>query len=319
MKPECHVRPDVFIGKDFFDGATLFLDGLPIFTNRATKQRPPELQMHMHDFIEIAYVMFGEGEHQIGGQSFPVRKGDLFIINPGVSHRFVSDMGCADDDFMVCNVDFSTDLIGEATLCLRKQIKIDDVFLYSAFFESSNTVPFYHIHLDGNHMAQVERIYEDIYNEYQLKQVGYEHIVFSHLMILLVLVLRLITCHDRYDSDNSYEKDIIKHAIRYIDEHFTDSTLTLEDVASRAFLSKNYFGKLFRKYANQKFTSYVQNKRITAACDLLASTDKKIIDIIEMVGYHDVKYFNEIFRRTTGMTPSEYRRQGRVNPPFPTE
>ena len=319
MKQDCKVRDDIFIGKDFFDGASIFVDGLPIFTNRAVKQRPPDLQLHMHDFIEIAYVMFGEGEHQIAGQSFPVRKGDLYIINPGVSHRFVSNDEYADDDFMVCNIDFSTDLIGEATLRLRKQIKIDDVFLYSAFFENSNAVPFYHIRLDSNSMAQVERIYEDIYNEYQLKQVGYEHIVFSHLMILLVLVLRMITGHDRYDSGNSYEKEIIKHAIRYIDEHYTESTLTLEDVASRAFLSKNYFGKLFRKYAKQKFTTYVQNKRITAACELLASSDRKIIDIIEMVGYHDVKYFNEIFKRTTGKTPSEYRRDGRAANTFPTE
>ena len=187
------------------------------------------------------------------------------------------------------------------------------------FFENSNAVPFYHIHLDGNQMAQVEQIYENIYNEYQLKQVGYEHIVFSHLMILLVLVLRLITCHDRYDSNNSYEKEIIRNAIRYIDEHYADPNLTLEDVASRAFLSKSYFGKLFRKYANQKFTTYVQNKRITAACELLISTDKKIIDIIEMVGYHDVKHFNEVFKRTIGKTPSEYRRSGREGAPFPIE
>lgn len=309
MKQRSEIRPDIFVGKDFFDGASIFKDGLPIFVNRATKQRPPELQMHTHDFIEIAYVMFGEGEHQIGGQSFPVRKGDLYIINPGVSHRFVSDAKYADDDFMICNVAFSTDLIGEATLRLGKQIKLDDVFLYSAFFEKRNTVPFYHVHMSGNSMARTEQIYEDIYSEYQLERAGYEHIVFSQLMILLVTVLRQITGYDRYDGN--YEKEVINQAIRYIDEHYTDSELTLEDVASRAFLSKNYFGKLFREYANQKFTSYVQNKRISAACELLLSSDRKVTDIIEMVGYHDVKYFNEIFKRTTGKTPSEYRHNSR--------
>ena len=43
---------------------------------------------------------------------------------------------------MICNVDFSVDLIGETNLRIRKQIKLDDVFLYSTFFEKNNTVPF---------------------------------------------------------------------------------------------------------------------------------------------------------------------------------
>lgn len=309
MKQERRARSDIFVGKDFFDGASIFEDGLPIFVNRATKQRPPELQVHTHDFIEIAYVMFGEGEHQIAGQSFPVQKGDLYIINPGVPHRFVSDDKYADDDFMICNVAFSTDLIGEATLRLGKQIRLDDVFLYSAFFENNNSVPFRSVRLSGNTLTRVEQIYEDIYHEYQLKCAGYEHVMFSQLTILLVLVLRQITHCDHYGSE--YEKEVISQAIHYIDEHFTDSDLTLEDMASRAFLSKNYFGKLFREYANQKFTSYVQNKRISAACEMLTSSDRKVTDIIEMVGYHDIKYFNEIFKRTTGKTPSAYRQHSR--------
>jgi len=305
------IEPDIFVGKKFFDGESIFKDGLPIFTNRATKQRPPDLQVHVHDFIEIAYVMFGEGEHQIAGESYRVSKGDLFVINPGVPHRFISDAKYADEDFMICNVDFSVDLIGETNLRIRKQIKLDDVFLYSTFFEKNNTVPFYHLHVTGADLKQIEQIYENIYTEYKRHDAGYENMMFSYLMILLVSIFRKLTSYDNQDDGVQYKKAIIDEVIKYIDNNYADPELRLEDMAARAFLSKNYFSRLFREYTNQKFSSYVQNKRISAACELLMTTDRKITDIISQVGYHDVKYFNAIFKQTTGKTPSEYRRPHR--------
>ncbi len=309
------VDPEIFVGKDFFDGASIFLDGLPIFANRATKQRPPELQIHSHDFIEIAYVMLGEGVHEIAGQRFDVSKGDLYIINPGVPHRFISAQKYADDDFMICNVDFSEDLIGEANLRIRRQIDLDDVFLYSAFFEKNNTLPFYHLHVSGADMQLVEQVYESIYTEFQNRDPGYESMLFSYLMILLVSIFRCITGYDGRENSSRYKQNIIGEAIRYIDAHYadTDPELTLESLAAYAFMSKNYFSRLFREYTNQKFSRYLQNKRVAAACELLSTTDHKITDIIGRVGYRDVKHFNLIFKEITGCTPSEYRRREQKN------
>ena len=307
-KNENTIEPDVFVGKEYFDGASIFKNGLPIFTNRATRQRPPDLKVHVHDFIEIAYVMFGEGRHQIGSETSRVSKGDLFVINPGVPHRFISDLQYGDEDFMICNVDFSVDLIGEANLCICKQIKLDDVFLYSTFFEKNNTVPYYHLRVTGADMKRIEQIYEDIYAEFMRHDAGYENVMFSYLMILLVTIFRKLTSYDNHDNGMRYKKNIINEVIRYINENFDSPDLTLENMAARAFLSKNYFGKLFREYTNQKFSSYVQNKRISAACELLTTSERKVTDIISSVGYHDVKYFNAIFKQTTGKTPSEYRR-----------
>jgi YesN/AraC family two-component response regulator len=86
------------------------------------------------------------------------------------------------------------------------------------------------------------------------------------------------------------------------------SDIKLEDLATRAFLSPNYFSKLFKDCTSITISDYIQKLRIEEACNLLKNTDKKIIDISGEVGYKDIKFFNQIFKKIIGKTPSDYRK-----------
>ena len=108
---------------EVFDGEKIFKNGLPIFLNKAIKQRPPDLQIHTHDFIEISYVFSGKGTHQILDKSIDISKGDLFLINPNIPHRFMSAPDYADDEFVIYNFDFSADLISEANIQINRNNK----------------------------------------------------------------------------------------------------------------------------------------------------------------------------------------------------
>ncbi|MBR5528887.1 MAG: helix-turn-helix transcriptional regulator [Oscillospiraceae bacterium] len=99
----------------------------------------------------------------------------------------------------------------------------------------------------------------------------------------------------------------VDQAIRYVDEHFRDSDLTLELLAKQSYLSKNYFALLFEQQTGYKFKQYVQKKRIALACELLRSTNYTVSAILAQCGYRDSKHFYSIFKKITGMTPSEYR------------
>ena len=55
------------------------------------------------------------------------------------------------------------------------------------------------------------------------------------------------------------------------------------------------------------FSEYVQSLRIQESCRLLANTNKNVAEIVNLVGYTDVKFFNEIFKRFTGMTPRQFK------------
>lgn len=112
------------------------------------------------------------------------------------------------------------------------------------------------------------------------------------------------------ESFESTEKqlDIIDEVIHYIRENI-EQKLTLSDIAREAKLSPSHLSLLFRKKTDYSPLRYLTHLRIQKACHLLDFTDMKIIQICPKIGYDDAFYFTRIFKKTMGMSPSEYRLQ----------
>jgi two-component system response regulator YesN len=72
-------------------------------------------------------------------------------------------------------------------------------------------------------------------------------------------------------------------------------------------MNESYLSDLFKKETGSSFSSYLSNVRIDQSKDLLRQVDLKTQDIAEMVGYNNSRYFIKVFKKNTGMTPSEYR------------
>ncbi len=105
----------------------------------------------------------------------------------------------------------------------------------------------------------------------------------------------------------SYSR-IIKAAKTYIDEHY-GKHLTLEEVAAQIYLSPSYFSSLFKKETGFLFSDYLTKIRMEEAKKLMDQLEDNTAQVAEKVGYKDVKHFREMFRKTYGMTPAEYRRK----------
>jgi len=85
-------------------------------------------------------------------------------------------------------------------------------------------------------------------------------------------------------------------------------TVTIEQAAEQLFISPSYLMYLFKQDTGETFYNYIIDYRINIACKLL-SEGKKIYEVSEMVGYKSVKFFSTIFKKRTGLTPSEYAKQ----------
>ena len=83
--------------------------------------------------------------------------------------------------------------------------------------------------------------------------------------------------------------------------------ISMQDAARVMNYSDAYFCKLFKQCFDQNFTSYLTNFRISEAKKLLRNRNASVKDVSLQVGYYDSNYFAKVFKRMTGMIPSEYR------------
>lgn len=90
--------------------------------------------------------------------------------------------------------------------------------------------------------------------------------------------------------------------INYIDEHYQEK-ITLEDLTDYSGKSHTSLNKRFQRDFNMTFSDYLSRYRIQKAIDIMKSTEHKIYEISEMVGFSDYKYFNTVFKKIVGETP----------------
>lgn len=114
------------------------------------------------------------------------------------------------------------------------------------------------------------------------------------------MVIRAIGNH----SSSSIFDDILY----YINQNYSQ-TLKLETIAPLFGYNSSYLGKLFSQKTGQSFNSYLDQVRLMEAVKLLHTTTMKVYEIAERVGYKNVDYFHQKFRRQYGKSPAEYRKE----------
>ena len=101
---------------------------------------------------------------------------------------------------------------------------------------------------------------------------------------------------------------VIRRAQAYIGERFSDSSLTLGDVAAHVALSNNHFCTIFSRETGMTFIEYLTSLRIQRAGELLRGTNMRTSEVAYAVGYNDPHYFSGLFKKNTGISPRDYRR-----------
>lgn len=99
----------------------------------------------------------------------------------------------------------------------------------------------------------------------------------------------------------------ILEAKRYMQQHYQEA-LRLEDVSSVVGFNATYFSVLFKNETGQNFMDYLTELRINKSKELLCMDKLSVQDVAEQVGYRDLKYFSRLFKKITGVSPSDYRK-----------
>lgn len=231
---------------------------------------------HFHKNLELIHVTQGAVNCTVNNTSYRLTTGDFGLCLPYDIHRYVPD---ADTVYWV--LVFSEDYIRY----LSKQLsgKTGDGFV----FRCRATV-------------------ENFVNEQLINITPTTLSLKSALYAVLEEYLRSIKLGDK----STKETRIVAQISDYVMEHHTQK-LTLSDLAKKLGYDYNYMSRYFHNAFNMTFSDFVNIYRMETATGLLEDTDESITSIALKSGFQSVRAFNNFFKKSTGQSPTQYRKASR--------
>lgn len=112
-------------------------------------------------------------------------------------------------------------------------------------------------------------------------------------------------------ADSAIHQDAMAEVMRYLMDNFRDE-VRLDEVLRIARMSKPTFARQFKKHSGKTFSDFITQIRLQAACRELVETDGSVLEIAMNCGFSHISFFNRIFRRILGRSPTDYRRLKRL-------
>ncbi|MBM7563189.1 helix-turn-helix domain-containing protein [Paenibacillus sacheonensis] len=277
------------------EGKMLYTDKLPIYVARS--EEGFYFEQHTHDFVEIIYVEEGTGFHYIEDELVRVKRGDVFYLPVGTSHIFRPSGQPPAPKLVIYNCDVDANYL--------KQLQTVHGFsVPSASDEGASKAWF----AFEDRAEEIGGLFRSMYQEYHARLPGCRTALTAWVMLLHV---KLFDRKPGSVPSSESAGSQMQTAISWLDQHCTESGLSLEQAAEAAGVSPRHFRRLFKQATGRTFLEYVQHMRISHGCMLLETTGRSVADIAELAGYKDLKSFNRVFKQLAGCTPSAYRRARR--------
>lgn len=260
--------------------------------------------MHKHHFYEIIYQLTGTSHHIINNSDVHMEEGDLLIIPPSSFHA----VGVLDDSIIV-NIIVKPNSLD---VLLSELFPDDNVF--GTLFSQTGI-----FHSDINYIYVACK--EDLHLQDIIEKIVVEDIYKSNLsgsmkkmLVMLVLghLLRFYSKNLHISKNSNRYPTEVKSICQYLHVNYRNAVLT--DVAREFGYSPTYLSKLIHSSTGKTFSDIVCEEKLMAACKLLATTSMKISDIAEHVGYSSPEYFNKVFKKNMGISPSQYRKEYDIYP-----
>lgn len=265
------------------------------------EMRKNNYRFHKHTEFEISLVLKGSGIYDTKTGSYDIRPGDIFLFSTNEYHCVTDIFSDGQNGHLeLLNLHFQPAFvwsIGNEYLT-NSYLKI--------FFNRNKN---FTNRLDRNNPA-IRPITEQmlsIKTEFEKKEYDYDICIKTKILQLMILIHRNFDITEEnsvYIPNQLYER--METALNYMDKNFC-SNLSLEKIASSAFMSRTYFCSIFKDLNGLTPWEYINLKRINKAVELLKSTEEPITVIATQCGYNNMANFNRIFKQITGTTPKKIR------------
>lgn len=246
------------------------------------------------DHFNIGITLQGRRRTITPSFAFSYQAGDVALLPPYIFHRTISE---SDGPYERIMVKFSPEFV-EPFLCQVGQLEFNR--LYQTFV----------YHFTAETQERLKTLFFDILAEYQKDTPYKEFIMQGMLFRIFTTILEEhipseMTCNPLPLSPQ------IMDAIVYMENHYKEQP-SLAKTAQHSGFSAGYFSRLFHTQLGMPYNTYLNNIQIRHVRILLATTDMSIMDIAHETGYCHGEYLSAQFKKKTGLTPTQYRKQCRA-------
>ncbi len=257
------------------------------YCNEKDRLHPRSLHSH-HGYVEILYIVKGDGLFEIDGKTYDVAPGDLVVYNTDVLHNEnlisppPSDYAMAASGIQIDGLPANHIISPGQSPVIHLNERADEFKnLFQMLFEESK-----------HQTAQKARICQSLF--------------YSLLLMVMELVNEEVPVSTESDKLSKSER-LGKEILSYVDEHLL-SDISLPQVAEAFNISPTYLSRLFKQVAGMPMMQYVIQRRIGEAQTLLMITDMSVGEIAVSVGYTNLSHFVKIFTQNVGISPRNYRK-----------
>lgn len=235
----------------------------------------------------IHFICEGNGIYQTGGNTYHLTKGDFFVIPPHTEVYYKADETSPWDYLWV-----GFQGVKAAT------------YLKNAGIDSS--------HLTG-HYQNTSYILACIQQMMLARTLTYHNELKRQAALLQVLAALIEIHHETLSDEEQHEypyRIYLQQALDYMNTHIKEN-IKINNIASFIGIDRSYLSNIFKSTLEISPQEYLLNLRMNRAADLLKNTNEKVSVIASEVGYSDPLTFTKMFKRYKGMSPSEWRQEGR--------
>lgn len=254
---------------------------------------------HTHQFIELVYTFSGRGVHTVDGREFPVKSGDLLLINYHCRHSLRPIENLSYMDIMLKPEYLSQTLKGTEDLFLLLQLQEFSAFSHQV--KRENIL----LHFEGQNRERLEFLLNWTAEEQKVGLTARDLILHSALSMILSLVFR------KMSQSQNIRLSINETLLQYMERN-CHRKLPIREIADLCGYTPAHFSRIFKAYSGKTPQAYLTDARLSKAKELLSKTDKPIESIFALCGFSNRTSFYKKFTEATGSTPLQYRKNQKL-------
>ncbi len=263
---------------------------------------------HWHEELEIILVESGTARFYFDDSCYVLSGGDCILVNQNTMHRVKP---YEDHDCVYYSVVFHPSIIFRPEDTLIREKYFDPVIAQTSF-------KYYILDPTRARVPHFISIVNKLIEVNETQNFGYELMTKSYLLDLWLIILSGLhkkTLTPRISvNQNANDDERIKDALTYIANHYADP-ITLQDIADAIHVSKSECCRCFKRKLRITPFEYLIKYRVYSATHLIVCNinELSISEIAMKTGFNSSSYFNKMFRKYIGCTPSEFRKTADIN------